>query len=421
MLRSLFMRLSLLLLVLVASQPVLAQDDTEQANNLIYVNAVAWSHDGSKIAAVGIRQPKTQGYLRIIDVDTGRALYQLDPNPGGFTSVKWSPDDRFIAAGSYDQNIWIIDVQNGTHRATLSGHQATVNDIDWSPDGSKLVSSGSWDGLVILWDMTTYQKIRNLEKGNLFPFAVAFSPDGTRIVIGGEGGMRIRSVNDEQLNPPWYFRELNVGAVAWSHDGQRIAFGTQTFASAVNPNRKGNAQVYVIDSNNGMQLNNFPTEDGTIYGLGWSPDDSLIASHSVDGIVRVWEVVSGIALESFPGVTQYPTGISFSPYGGRLAYGGSIPGDFAISATAQTDEVDAIQALANIGIQIVVPDPSLEHLQAIAEACNAPATIEQSLTASIETDRLTEFVAQVESLSADAIPPACRADLLAVAEALASR
>lgn len=79
--------------------------------DLIYVTAVAWSHDGSKIAAVGIRQPGTHGYLRVIDVQTGAVVFQLDPIPGGYTSVAWSPDDRYIAAGGYDQVIWVSDFE----------------------------------------------------------------------------------------------------------------------------------------------------------------------------------------------------------------------------------------------------------------------------------------------------------------------
>jgi WD40 repeat protein len=408
----------LIMLVILLARHVYAQSNHGQETDRIYVNAVAWSHDGSKIAAVGIRQPATQGYLRVMDVDTGRTLYQLDPNPGGFTSVVWSPDDRFIAAGGYDQVIWVIDVKSGNHQATLGGHQATVTGLDWSPDGSTLVSSGSWDGLVILWDMTAYQKIRNLEEGNLFPFTVAFSPDGKRIAIGGEGGLRIRSVNDEQLNPPWYFRELNVAALKWSHDGKRIAFGTQTFPSITNPNLKPAAQLYVIDSHDGTTLSNWPTEDETIYGLAWSPDDRLIATHSVDGVVRIWEVTTGTERESFPGTTQYPTGISFSPYGGRVAYASTIRADTAVSPTTQAGVEGAVQVFANSGVQIVVPAPSLDRLRAIANACGLSTTVEQSLPTQATADSLKNFMTVIQALPAGTIPPACAADLIAVTQAI---
>jgi dipeptidyl aminopeptidase/acylaminoacyl peptidase len=413
---------------------VYAQNSPTPEEDLIYVNAVAWSHDGSKIAAAGIRQPATQGYLRVIDVQTGQTLYALDPSPGGFTSVAWSPDDRFIAAGGYDQVIWVFDVVANSHVATLWGHQSTVTAVDWNADGTRLVSSGNWDELIILWDTATHEQIRVIEVRN--PLSVAFSPDSQRIAVGGAGGLRIfPSTLDvgsgRQQEPYRHFTTLNVGALAWSHDSSRIAFGTQTFPSVVNPNRRAFAQLYVVDGNSGFQLSNFPTEDETIYGLAWSPDDRLIATHSIDGFVRIWDVATSMQLENFPGMTRYPVDISFSPYGGRLAYGGSIPADAVASATAQIEGVDAVQALANRGVQIVVPAPSLERLQAIAQACNAPASLTAALPTALPTDAallsettqaaaLAAFVAQVEALPADAIPPACAADLIAVAEALLS-
>jgi hypothetical protein len=80
-----------------------------------------------------------------------------------------------------------------------------------------------------------------------------------------------------------------------------------------------------------------------------------------------------------------------------------------------------IQTLAGGAVRIVVPAPSLERLQAIADACSAPAAVEQSLTADIQAGQLTDFVARVEALPVGVIPPACAADLIAVAEALENR
>src|SRR5690606_36911363 len=116
-------------------------------------------------------------------------LYSVDPDPGGFTSVAWSPDDRLIAVGGYDQVVWVFDVEARPHVTSLRGHQSTVSAVDWNAEGTQLVSTGNWDGLTILWDMTAYEQIRVVEEGSLFPLAVEFSPDGQAIAVGGEGGI----------------------------------------------------------------------------------------------------------------------------------------------------------------------------------------------------------------------------------------
>jgi WD40 repeat protein len=45
---------------------------------------------------------------------------------------------------------------------TLEGHSNVVNDVQFSPDGSKL-ASGSWDGDVIVWDASTGAQLHTLE------------------------------------------------------------------------------------------------------------------------------------------------------------------------------------------------------------------------------------------------------------------
>jgi WD40 repeat protein len=402
-------------IVIAFSTNLQAQDNQANEDDLVYVTAVAWSHDGSKIAAVGIRRPALQGYVRVFDAQTGQPLYTLDPNPGGFTSVTWSPDDRLIAAGGYDQVIWVIDMETRNQVATLRGHQATVSSLDWNGDGTRLVSVGNWDDLVILWDMTSYEQTRSIRLGN--PWAVAFSPDDQSIAVGGRSGLFVfpsaLNVGEGRELNQYELANRYVGDLAWNSDGSRIAFGTQT------PDVQA-VELYVIDSNTGNQVSNSSTREEALFGVDWSPDGSLIATHSIDGFVRIWDVNSATQLQSFPGTTRYPEQIGFSPYGGRLAYGGSIPSDLAASS-AQIGTEDVVQTLANSAVQIVVPAPSLERLQAIAEACNAPAAVEQVLTADIQAEDLNAFVAQVEALPEGTIPPACAADLIAVAEALQSQ
>jgi WD40 repeat protein len=416
-------KLILLLLILASTIVVQAQSGEVTESDQVYINAVAWSHDGSKIAAVGIRQPSTQGYLRILDAQTGETLYALDPNPGGFSSVAWSPDDRFIAAGGYDQVIWVFDVESRTHLTSLWGHQATVTAVDWNSDGTQLASSGNWDDLTILWDMKTYKKIREVIVQ--MPVSIAFSPNDERIAVSAEGGLRIFPSNMEvgygrEQNPFRYYDNLSIGTVAWSHDGNRIAFGTLTYRSVVNPSRRNYAQVFVVDSNSGEELQKITTEDETIYGLVWSPDDSLIATHSLEGFVRVWDVASGKELERYSGVTRYPSDLSFSPFGGRLAFGGILSMDASISIQENLDSA-GLETLEGGAVKIVAPAPSIEKLQTISEQCIANPSAEAALAPQISLDQLDAFTTQVEALSSQtnpSIPPGCAADLIAVAEAL---
>lgn len=398
------------LLVLVSSVVVgYAQDGSSRLNDYLFVTAVAWNSDGSKIAAAGIQQEGEQGYLQVIDSQTGDILYQLDPRPGGFTSVTWSPNDRFLAASSYDQSIWIIDLETSSIVTRLRGHQSTVSEVDWSTDGKYLVSTGSWDGLTILWDMDTYKQIREVESTSWYTVGTAFSPNDQQIAIVGEDGIRVyASTNAVSNDPLWTNNEIfYLGAVAWSHVGNQIAIGSQTFKSIADPQAKDYAQLSIIDASNGAIVTNISTEDDTIFGISWSPDDSLIATYSINGFIRIWDVRSGLLLQSFQGAATYPEKLDFSPFGGRLVYGSS----FEIRG-------DDTQPLGDGAVQIIVPAPSTEKLQSILERCGVEASVHEPLAAQITANELEGFIADVSALTDAQMPVGCQADLLAVARAL---
>ena len=53
------------------------------------------------------------------------------------------------------REIRLWDVDSGQRKATLQGHTDFVTSVAFSPDGQTL-ASGSWDGTILLWDMSPY-------------------------------------------------------------------------------------------------------------------------------------------------------------------------------------------------------------------------------------------------------------------------
>ncbi|NJO82526.1 MAG: hypothetical protein HC828_06660 [Blastochloris sp.] len=120
----------------------------------------------------------------------------------------------------------------------------------------------------------------------------------------------------------------------------------------------------------------------------------------------------------------------WSPYGGQIAIGAPVSSEMTRSMSSQ----DA--AVANVPVQIITPDPSIERLQSIARTCETALStnsvaVEQALdaplealntqadtTPTIDLQAVEAFITQVEALPDDMLPPGCEADLLAVAEAL---
>lgn len=314
-----------------------------QDNNRVYMTAVAWSPDGRLLAAVGIVSPATHGVIRVTDAE-GEVVYTLNTEPGGFAAVDWSPDGRYIAAGSYDQSIWIIDVKKQEHVQTLWGHRWIVNSLDWSSDGSRLVSTGNVDSQVILWDMATYQPIQIYDIAD--PWTAAFSPDSERIAVGGIAGLVVFPVSLRTTNIFEYriYADAYIGGLEWNADGTRIAFGTHTFYS-VTRNYLPSATLRIVDSVSGELIRNIETQTDTIFGVTWSASDELIATYSLDGIVKIWAPDTGLEVNHFIGNTNYGSSrLAFSSFDGSLAYGITIPANEALSQLVVPEGVAILAA-----------------------------------------------------------------------------
>jgi WD40 repeat protein len=403
---------AVLLLIMVYQQTVVAQSDTSR-----YTTAVAWSRDGNLVAVVGIQPPSdtiaSKGYVSVYDVTTQGLLYHAVTEYGGYASVAWSPENRFLAIGSYDQTIKVIDLEQQDIIATLTGHRAVVTSVDWSPDGRTLVSTGALDQQVILWDMSSYQQISVVEMGD--PWRAVFNPEGTRIAVGGMPGLYVFPVDiimSQSVEVARYrLADGYIGGLDWNEDATQIAFGTLVFPSVIDPQAQSSAQLIIVDANTGIKLSVMESNMESIFGV--SLFTNLASVHSVGGWVQVWNLENNTLVGTVPGANRYPSSVAFSPYGGRLAYGTVVSDTHGLVSAEQVD---------TLGFDLLVPDPSLERLNSIAEMCvqdsASPARATSLTSQSVSESTLTDFVAQVEALPTDAIPPACRADLLAVATAI---
>jgi len=145
------------------------------------ITSADWSPNGTQIASGGFNNT-----IEIWNALTGQSTMVLTGHTGPISEVAWSPDSTLLASGSSlpDFSVRIWNASTGTSQHILTGYTNIVTDLTWNPQGTKLASA-SLDGTIRVWDAATGQQTDLL--GPFRPInAVDWSPDGTRLVYGGE-------------------------------------------------------------------------------------------------------------------------------------------------------------------------------------------------------------------------------------------
>ncbi|ETO08501.1 hypothetical protein RFI_28886, partial [Reticulomyxa filosa] len=204
--------------------------------------------------------------------------------------------------------------------AYLQGHSSTVTCVQFSPDGSKIVSCSRdktirvWDTMsgkqlqlseghsnktIRLWDILSGQQIQIYEGHTHFVNAIYFSPDGSKIIsCAWDNTIRIWDVFLEN--------KFIVIGILFSPDGSKII------------SYSNDKTIRVWDVLSGKQLQVLEGHSKDVLGVQFASNRSQILSCSEDKTIRVWDLSSGQQVQVLEGHTSGINGIQLSADGSTL-------------------------------------------------------------------------------------------------------
>jgi WD40 repeat protein/serine/threonine protein kinase len=197
----------------------------------------------------------------------------------------------------------------------LRGHEGRILGVAFSPDGSRVLVSD--DQRVKVWGVATGRELPSelpsFEGTAPRIQTVAFSPDGKHVATGGaDNVLRLWEVASGKKIRTFAAMEtggFGVRTVAFSADGSRLASGTH--------------YVTVWDAKSGNAIRRLR---GLTVAL--SPDGTRAATTNMtldggiggpDSKVTVWDVKTGQVIHTLRGHTARVTAVAFSLDGSRLA------------------------------------------------------------------------------------------------------
>jgi WD40 repeat protein len=258
-----------------------------------------WAPDGNRLAFVGNHNGVSELFVISAEGSTkglaSRATGDLSP------IVSWSPDGKRIAF-SRGKRILVIDADGPAEARPIPGQQANNQSPAFSPDGKWLAFVSDQKTLAApqkpMAGPPRLQLLSHHRKGTNV-FSVAFTPDGRRVVIGGDatdGGVQL-------WNPASGEIDTIAGdgvTLALSGDGRRVALA---------PLVKG---FKIVDVGSRAVVHSFNRYQQVVR-LAFSKDSTRVLA----GIKRsrIWDADTGEHVCEVLGHGEWVTACAFSPDG----------------------------------------------------------------------------------------------------------
>jgi WD40 repeat protein len=293
-----------------------------------WVNCVAFSPDGSTVAAAGMNR-----VVHLWDVNLGVLAGVLRGHTKQILDVAFSPDGRRLASSGSDHTVRIWDARTGKPLRTLPGQ---AGPIAFHPDSQRVALAGE-DGQIRLHDVESGKQLLAFAAHEGPVYSLAFSPQGDLASGGKDGCVRLWDP-DNGMERPFVFRHSDaVRCLVFRSDGGLLASA-------------GDDQVIKLrDLTTGKDLPELRQRTGRVLGISFGQNGRL-ASAGSDRTVRVWDTSTGEPLVTLPGHTGSVTAVAFSPDGWLLASGSGTNGLKVWDARPLTTDLMAQrEALALLG------------------------------------------------------------------------
>ena len=197
------------------------------------VNGVSFSPGGDLVVTAS---GDNDNFGRMFLLPDGLLVRAFAGHTLGLTSIQFSPDGSQVITGGLDNSARLWDIATGQQIRSLKGHTFSVDDVDYSPDGKQIVTA-SWDKTAKIWNAAAGTEHLTLTGHQSRLYAARFGPDGKTIM----------TASDDKTARLW-------------------------------------------DAQTGQTMRTFAGHGHWVQSVDYSPDGTRVLTGSIDGAARIWNI-----------------------------------------------------------------------------------------------------------------------------------
>lgn len=247
------------------------------------VRSVAFVGDGTRVAATSDKDP-----VHLIELATGKivASFSVAGDCCGGTIAGTTSGILFI--GGHTDIVDAIDVNTGSIRYRLPGHQTEASSIAVSETAGLVATAASSDYAkpetnqkphIYLWRLDTGEKVAEFEPtGGTRPGRLAFSRDGTQLAVYMGRSVHIYSIANRRVTQ-------TIGPTRAAFEAAFTADGKGVITCSRHP--------ILWDIATGKKLRHFGPFSDLCHSVDVSPDGRFAVTTSMGSDLRIWEIATG--------------------------------------------------------------------------------------------------------------------------------
>lgn len=217
-----------------------------------------------------------KGFIWVLN--TAKLAYSLPHHADFITTVAFNESGQWIATGSFDRTINLLNIATMKDPLKLSGHSSAVVKILFLP-GAHLLSAEK-EGTLIVWDMRTGKILHRLPKMNDDITALTISSNSRFVFVGTKlGYVGLYDLQSMELLKQRYLKE--------SEQITSLAFISETFSLAVGT-AEGNVRIYSLFGDEGKYFQMIREQQYKAFYEAVEENPMLVYSKPYEAVERIW-------------------------------------------------------------------------------------------------------------------------------------